>query len=101
MNVTLNAIEAMPSGSTLFLRLVAAHSAVTVEMSAQGDGIRDELRQNIFQLYFSTKGGGSGIGLAPTFQAIQLMAGSINVTSQPGFGSTFPLAFLAEAVAPA
>jgi len=101
MNVTLNAVEAMPSGGTLLLRLIAARSAVTVEVSDQGDGIPDDLRQKIFQLYFTTKAGGSGIGLATTFQAVQLMGGSINVTSQPGFGSTFRLAFLADSVAPA
>lgn len=101
MNVTLNAIEAMPSGGTLLLRLIAAPSAVTVEVSDQGDGIPDDMCQKIFQLYFTTKAGGSGIGLATTFQAVQLMGGSISVSSQPGFGSTFRLAFLADAVAPA
>lgn len=93
MNVTLNGIEAMPSGGTLLLRLLTSPAAVTVEISDQGSGIPDHLRQKIFELYFTTKPGGSGIGLATTFQAVQLMGGSINLTSQPGFGTTFRLAF--------
>ncbi len=93
MNVTLNGIEAMPSGGTLLLRLIATPLAVTVEISDQGGGISDELRSRIFQLYFTTKPGGSGIGLATTFQAVQLMGGSISLTSEPGLGSTFRLSF--------
>lgn len=93
MNVTLNGIEAMPSGGKLMLRLIASSLAVTVEISDQGSGISDELRSRIFQLYFTTKPGGSGIGLATTFQAVQLMGGSISLTSEPGLGSTFRLSF--------
>jgi signal transduction histidine kinase len=93
MNVTLNGIEAMPNGGILRLRLIASPHAVTVEISDQGGGISDELRARIFQLYFTTKPGGSGIGLATTFQAVQLMGGSISLTSEPGAGSTFRLSF--------
>ena len=55
-----------------------------------GAGIPEDVRPQIFQLYFSTKGGkGSGIGLAMTFQVVQLHGGTIDVVSEVGQGTEF------------
>jgi signal transduction histidine kinase len=60
---------------------------ITVEDT--GKGIPPEHRQKIFQLFFTTRPGGSGIGLANTFRIVQLMNGSIDFTSEVGKGTTF------------
>ena len=52
-----------------------------------------EIRDKIFNLYYSTKGKGSGIGLAMTFRVVQLHNGTIDFTSEIGQGTTFRLRF--------
>jgi signal transduction histidine kinase len=51
------------------------------------------IRDKIFNLYYSTKGKGSGIGLAMTFRVVQLHNGTIDFSSEPGKGTTFYLRF--------
>ena len=58
----------------------------------EGAGIPDEIREKIFDLYFTTKSGGSGIGLAMTYRILQLHHGSVEVQSKPGRGTEFRLA---------
>jgi signal transduction histidine kinase len=67
----------------------------------QGPGIPEEIRDRIFQLYFSTKGKGSGIGLAVTFRVVQLHNGTIDFTTEVGRGTTFRLRFPARDREPA
>ena len=56
-------------------------------------GIPPEVRDKIYNLYFTTKKGGTGIGLAMTYRIVQLHDGTIDVTSEPGKGTTFVLRF--------
>jgi signal transduction histidine kinase len=65
-------------------------------VSDTGGGIRPELRDKVFQLYFTTKLGGSGIGLAMTYRAVQLHNGTINFKSEAEYGTTFRLEFPAN-----
>ena len=58
-----------------------------------GPGIPPELRDKVFQLYFTTKAKGSGIGLAMTYRAVQLHNGTIDFLSEDGRGTTFRLQF--------
>jgi signal transduction histidine kinase len=60
-------------------------------VSDTGVGIPEELREKVFDLYFTTKQNGSGLGLPMAFQTVQLHGGTIDVTSQPGQGTTFHL----------
>jgi signal transduction histidine kinase len=60
-----------------------------VKIRDTGPGIPKELRDKIFQLYFTTKTRGTGIGLAMTFRAVQLHGGTIEIESESGKGSTF------------
>ena len=66
-------------------------SAAVVRIADQGPGIPEEIREKIFDLYFTTKTGGSGIGLAMTYRILQLHHGSIDVQSKEGRGSEFRL----------
>jgi len=62
-----------------------------IEIADTGNGIPPEIRDKIFDLYFTTKKDGSGIGLAMTYRIIQLHNGSIDVQSEQNIGTTFTL----------
>ncbi|PYT59232.1 MAG: hypothetical protein DMG35_15020 [Acidobacteria bacterium] len=88
-NLVLNATEAMPSGGQLRLVLSRRGEMAEITVGDTGNGIPPENRQKVFQLFFSTRPGGSGIGLATTFRIVQLHNGSIDFTSEVGRGTTF------------
>jgi hypothetical protein len=85
----------MKSGGRLEIQVRRSGEDCTVRVSDQGPGIPPELRGKIFNLYFTTKGKGSGIGLAMTFRIVQLHNGTIDCTSETGKGTTFWLRFSA------
>lgn len=93
LNVVVNAIDAMPSSGRLSLRGEHADSQCVLTIADTGPGIAPEIRDKIFNLYFSTKQSGSGIGLAMTFRAVQLHSGTIDVSGDPGRGTAFRLQF--------
>jgi signal transduction histidine kinase len=90
-NVCRNALDAMPDGGILELKVTRDADDATVTVSDTGPGVALEQRERIFQLYYSTKPQGSGIGLAMTFRAVQLHGGSIEIGGQPGEGAQFTL----------
>jgi PAS domain S-box-containing protein len=89
LNLVLNAEEAMPNGGQLRLVLARRGELAEISVSDTGRGIPVENRQKIFQLFFTTRPGGSGIGLATTFRIVQLHNGSIDFQSEAGRGTTF------------
>jgi signal transduction histidine kinase len=89
LNLVLNAVEAMPNGGQLRLTLSRRGEMAEITVSDTGKGIPPENRQKIFQLFFTTRPGGSGIGLASTFRIVQLHNGSIDFKSEVGRGTTF------------
>src|SRR6195256_53083 len=89
LNLVLNAAQAMPNGGQLSLILCRRGEMAEITVQDTGKGIAPENRQKIFQLFFTTRPGGSGIGLASTFRIVQLHNGSINFTSEVGRGTTF------------
>ncbi len=89
LNLVLNAAEAMPDGGQLRLVLSRRGEMAEIAVGDTGLGIPPENRQKIFQLFFTTRPGGSGIGLASTFRIVQLHNGSIDFTSEVGRGTTF------------
>jgi PAS domain S-box-containing protein len=89
LNLVLNAAEAMPNGGQLRLVLSRRGESAEITVGDTGKGIPQENRQKIFQLFFTTRPGGSGIGLATTFRIVQLHNGSIDFTSEVGRGTTF------------
>ena len=101
LNVVLNGIQAMPQGGVLRISAERDRDSVVTQISDQGPGIPPEVQDKIFELYFSTKENGSGIGLASTYQVMQWHHGAVNFESLPGQGTTFtlslPLASLDEA----
>jgi signal transduction histidine kinase len=89
MNIAVNAIEAMDKGGSLKIMLERKDETCTVRIQDTGPGIPRNVRDKIFQLYYTTKPKGSGIGLAMTFRAVQLHGGTIEVEGEPGQGTTF------------
>ena len=90
LNLAINACQAMPNGGTL--RLVAAGDAqdrVELRVEDTGEGIPAKDLPKIFDLYFTTKEGGTGIGLSMVFRIVQMHDGEVEVESTPGRGTTF------------
>jgi PAS domain S-box-containing protein len=93
LNLVLNGVQAMTEGGTLTLRTRREGETILAEVLDQGCGIPPEAQEKIFELYFTTKGdsGGSGIGLAQTYQIMQWHYGSVEFDSIVGAGTTFRL----------
>ena len=91
LNVVQNGAQAMPEGGRLEVFVFEEGKSAVIQVEDQGGGISEELRERIFDLYFTTKKGGSGIGLAMTYRILQLHHGSIDVQSELGRGSVFQL----------
>jgi PAS domain S-box-containing protein len=89
LNLVLNAAEAMTSGGELRIELARRGEMAEISVADTGKGIPPEHQQKIFQLFFTTRPGGSGIGLATTFRIVQLHNGSIDFQSEAGRGTTF------------
>jgi signal transduction histidine kinase len=97
LNLALNACQAMPNGGTLRVRCEAARDRrVAISFTDTGIGIKPEHLARIFELYFTTKVKGSGIGLSMVYRTIQMHDGEIEVESTPGTGTTFTM-FLPQA----
>jgi signal transduction histidine kinase len=90
LNLALNACQAMPNGGRISINArVADDRMVAIEVRDTGTGIAPEHLSRIFDLYFTTKPSGSGIGLSLVFRTIQLHDGEVDVESTPGRGTTF------------
>jgi len=93
LNVVLNGAQAMAEGGNLKVRLAEDGRMALLSVHDQGGGIPDDVRDKIFDLYFTTKKDGSGIGLAMTYRIVELHNGSIEVESDTTHGTTFILRF--------
>jgi signal transduction histidine kinase len=91
LNVIVNGTQAMPQGGRLEVVLQEDKKSAVVSIADEGCGIPDEIRDRIFDLYFTTKSDGSGIGLAMTYRILQLHHGSVEVQSKPDRGTVFQL----------
>ncbi|HZD75595.1 MAG TPA: ATP-binding protein [Acidobacteriaceae bacterium] len=91
LNVVLNGAQAMSQGGELHVTVREEGRMAAIEIADSGSGIPDDIRAKIFDLYFTTRKDGSGIGLAMTYRIMQLHNGSIDVQSEQNIGSTFTL----------
>ena len=92
LNVVLNGVQAMPEGGTL--EVVARRNGdreMVIEVRDQGAGIAPEIRDKVFNLYFTTKKSGTGIGLAMTYKVMQLHHGSVDFAPASPRGTVFQL----------
>jgi signal transduction histidine kinase len=91
INVIQNGAQAMPDGGTLRVVLEEDKKNAVLRIADEGTGISEEIRDKIFDLYFTTKSEGSGIGLAMTYRILQLHHGSVEVQSNVSRGTEFVL----------
>ncbi len=93
LNVVNNGMEAMEEGGKLTVCAGWSDDECQVTITDDGPGIPTEVQSRIFNLYFTTKEHGSGIGLATTFRVVQLHSGTIDFVSEQGKGATFRMRF--------
>lgn len=94
LNVVLNACQAMPQGGVTRIATEAdAGNVAVVTIADEGVGIPDEDLERVFNLYFTTRPDGHGVGLSMVYRIVQLHDGRIDVTSSVGRGTTFTIRF--------
>jgi signal transduction histidine kinase len=96
LNLLLNAEQAMPQGGELTIQAARQDHGVCISFIDTGKGMTPEVAAKIFRPFFSTKAGGSGLGLPTTRKIIEAHGGTIDVQSEPGHGTKFTLHLPAE-----
>jgi signal transduction histidine kinase len=87
LNLLLNAVQAMDAGGQLVIRTRAAGLGVLIELIDTGPGMDAETLSKVFQAFYTTKQGGSGLGLPTARKIIEAHGGTIDVESTPGRGT--------------
>jgi signal transduction histidine kinase len=92
-NLLRNAAEAMKGQGAIDVTVTGDGSGIAVTIADHGPGIADDLRQRVFEPYFTTKADGTGLGLALVRQTLEAHRGTIALTATPGGGATFAIVF--------
>lgn len=91
MNLLLNAKQAMPNGGQLIVQTRGLGDRVAIYLTDTGIGMDDTTASKMFEAFYSTKPGGSGLGLPTTAKIIEAHGGSIAVASELGRGTRFTI----------
>lgn len=90
-NLILNALDAMPGGGNLYIRAKGLENGVEIQFEDSGSGIPEDLRDNIFEPFFSTKDGGTGLGLTVSYNIVTAHGGMLDIVQGSGTGACFRL----------
>ena len=93
MNLVKNALEAMEQGGQLMVRTYPTRKSVALDLIDTGRGVDDNTVLHMFEPFYSTKEGGSGLGLPTARKIIEAHGGRISVQSEVGRGTKFMLEF--------
>ena len=93
MNLVKNSIEAMPDGGQLLVRTRIVRAGVALDLIDTGCGMTSETLMKMFKTFYTTKDGGSGLGLPMAKKIIEAHGARINVQSEQGRGTQFTLEF--------
>jgi signal transduction histidine kinase len=88
LNILLNALQAMPSGGAIEVRMHAGGECISTEIHDYGEGMPADVMAQLFTPFFTTKPKGVGLGLSISQRMIEGHRGAIRVTSQQGAGTT-------------
>ena len=88
LNLLLNALQAMPRGGGLTVRLHVSGGSLLTSIADEGEGIPPEVRANLFEPFFTTKAGGTGLGLSISQRIVEGHNGRLRLFSQPTVGTT-------------
>jgi CheY-like chemotaxis protein len=92
VNLIVNAVDAMPKGGKLTISCEPVGSELRLRFADTGTGMPEDVRQKIFDPFFSTKGAqGTGLGLSVSYSIIERHEGSISVSSEQGEGTVFTI----------
>jgi PAS domain S-box-containing protein len=97
LNVVLNGVQAMEQGGMLRVSARNHENRTTIEVRDEGKGIPPDIQDKVFNLFFTTKTEGSGIGLAVSYRVMQLHGGSLSFDTKAGTGTIFRLVLPAVA----
>jgi two-component system sensor histidine kinase HydH len=89
LNLATNALDAMPDGGRMNMALASNDRHATVTIHDTGPGMSSEVMRKIYNMHFTTKAGGTGIGLYVARSIVESHGGDIQVDSQPGRGTSF------------
>ena len=96
VNLCRNAIEAMPEGGSIDLLTRTRGDQVVLEIIDTGKGMDEKTRAQMFQAFFSTRSGGSGLGLPTVRRIVEAHHGHIVCESEPGKGTRFTISLPAR-----
>lgn len=92
VNLIVNAVDAMPQGGCLAISCARQDDRLTLHFADTGCGMPEDVREKVFEPFFSTKGAhGTGLGLSVSYSIIERHGGSIKVDTEPGRGTTFTI----------
>ncbi|MFW5965940.1 MAG: protoglobin domain-containing protein [Persicimonas sp.] len=91
VNLLTNAVEAIEEEGAIEVAIENAEYGTTIEVGDDGEGMAPALKYQIFDLFFTTRAGGTGVGLPIVKKIVEAHHGSIDVTSKPGKGSKFSI----------
>lgn len=95
-NLARNALQAMPNGGTLEFITMVRDGGIALEVIDTGEGMDQKTVSRMFQAFFSTRSGGSGLGLPTVRRIIEAHGGAIACESEPGRGTRFTILLPAE-----
>jgi signal transduction histidine kinase len=91
LNLTINAVQAMPDGGEILLSAYRQNPNVVIEVRDQGSGITDQDLERVFDPFFTTKETGTGLGLPVAHQIAVQQGGLLSAKKNPDKGMTFSL----------
>jgi signal transduction histidine kinase len=94
MNLLINAVESLQEGVVITVKThyESSDNSIHISIADTGKGIKNELKEKIFELFFTTKPKGTGLGLPITKRLIEQHGGNIRVETSLGKGTTFNVA---------
>lgn len=91
LNLVLNALDAMPDGGELVITSWEGPRGIELEVADSGPGLDEQVRRRAFEPFFSTKPGGTGLGLAVVYRTAEAHGGDVHVLNCPEGGAAFTL----------